>query len=42
MKNWPEREAKLLLGAKIENQERIMLRFSSENARICASLAATH
>lgn len=42
MKNWPEREGKLLLGTKIENQERMILRLSSEDARICASVAAMH
>jgi hypothetical protein len=42
MKNWPEREAKLLLVTKIENQERIILRLSSEDARICAAAATTH
>ena len=42
MKNWPEREAKLLLATKIENQERIILRILSEDARICASAAAMH
>jgi hypothetical protein len=42
MKKRPEREAKLLLVAKIENQERIILRISSQDARICASAAATH
>jgi len=42
MKNWFEHKAKLFLVAKVENQERILLRFSSADARICASAAATH
>jgi len=42
MKNWPERKAKLALVTKIENQERIILRISSQDARIYASAAATY
>jgi len=41
MKNWPERKAKLALVTKIENQERIILRISSQDARIYAAAAAT-
>ena len=37
---WPDREAKLFLVTKVENQERIILRFSLEDARICASSTA--
>ena len=40
MKKRPERETKLLLVPKIENQERIILTISSQDARISASLAA--
>jgi len=42
MKNWPEREAKLVLVTEIENQKRIILRISSQDARIYAPAAATH
>jgi len=42
MKNWPEREAKLLLGTNIENEKRMILRLSSEDASIYASVAAMH
>jgi hypothetical protein len=42
MSNWPEREAKLLLGTNIENEERIILRLSSGDTRIYTSVAAMH
>jgi hypothetical protein len=42
MKNWLEREAKLLLGIMIEDPEVIILTFVAADPPICASAAATH
>jgi hypothetical protein len=42
MEKWPERDAKLVLITKIENEERIILRVSSQDAGIYASAAVTH
>jgi len=42
MKNWPEVEAKPVLVTKIENEERIVLRVSSQDARMYALAGATH
>jgi len=42
MEKWPERDAKLVLITKIENEERIILRVSSQDARFYVSAAAMH
>jgi hypothetical protein len=42
MTNWPEREAKLLLGTKIHYEEGIGLRLLSDDAHIYASVASLH